>query len=165
MFQGHLTLYLVTSQAPAPRISLVTIILMTLGRQVEVTGMFASFLGGPQEGVRSLWELLHIKGIKRENFLDQFGSEGCSPTQLSFARAGPQKAISLPGPGRGPAAPSLPSFSFENSYRHRLTISHGATSPDASTACDHRSSLQWRLCHEPWLCIFLTCLRECFQFT
>lgn len=85
-----MTLYLVTSQAPAPRISLVTIILMTLGRQVEVTGMFASFLGGPQEGVRSLWELIHTKGIKRENFLDQFGSEGCSPTQLSFARAGPK---------------------------------------------------------------------------
>lgn len=98
-FQGYLTLYSVTSQEPAPRISLVRIILTTLRRQVEVTGMFTSLLGGPQDGVRSLWELLHTKGIKRENFLHLFGSEGCSPTQLSFTRAGPQKPISLPGPG------------------------------------------------------------------
>ena len=141
-FQGHLALYSVTSQEPAPRISLVRIILTTLGHQVEVTGMFTSLLGSPQDGVRSLWELLHTKGIKRENFLHPFGSEGCSPTQLSFARAGPQKPISLPGPG-GPAAPSLPSFSFETSCSHHLTILHGATSPDASTPCDHSSSLQW----------------------
>ena len=48
-FQGHLTLYSVTSQEPAPRISLVTIILTTLGRQVEVTGMFTSFLEAPRK--------------------------------------------------------------------------------------------------------------------